>query len=167
LNKASLILWVAQGFGVGRIPLTPGSFGSLLGLLWVALLLWPGNFWLWLIGMTGGIGASIWLCDQAERLLQQTDPSSVVIDEIVAMPVCFAGWIALEWYRHGALPSPVAMLRPGAWPWVLALFVAFRFFDIVKPWPVKQSQALPGGWGVTADDLLAALYVNVIFLLLH
>jgi phosphatidylglycerophosphatase A len=38
--------------------------------------------------------------------------------------------------------------------------VAFRFFDVLKPWPVRQSQSLPGGWGVTMDDMLAAVYVN-------
>jgi phosphatidylglycerophosphatase A len=47
--------------------------------------------------------------------------------------------------------------------WLTAgFFAAFRFFDVLKPWPVRQSQALPGGWGVTVDDLLAALYVNLL-----
>ena len=44
------------------------------------------------------------------------------------------------------------------------LFVLFRLFDIAKPWPIRGSQSLPGGWGVTVDDLLAAAYVNVIVL---
>ena len=57
----------------------------------------------------------------------------------------------------------------GATTWYLALgvFLAFRFFDITKPWPVKQSQAIPNGWGVVLDDLLAAVYVNLVILLVH
>ena len=45
---------------------------------------------------------------------------------------------------------------------MVAVFAAFRFFDVLKPWPVRQSQRLPGGWGVTMDDVLAALYVNLL-----
>ena len=47
------------------------------------------------------------------------------------------------------------------WPLTLGVFALFRFFDVVKPWPVRQSQSLPGGWGVTVDDALAAVYVNL------
>ena len=49
----------------------------------------------------------------------------------------------------------------------VAVFAAFRFFDVVKPWPVHQSQSLPGGWGVTVDDALAAVYVNGVVLAIH
>ena len=45
--------------------------------------------------------------------------------------------------------------------------MAFRFFDVAKPWPVYQSQSLPGGWGITIDDVLAAVYVNVVVLLVY
>jgi phosphatidylglycerophosphatase A len=47
----------------------------------------------------------------------------------------------------------------------IGVFAAFRFFDVAKPWPVRQSQALPGGWGITVDDFLAAFYVNAVVLL--
>ena len=50
----------------------------------------------------------------------------------------------------------------GTWKGILAVFLLFRFFDVLKPWPVGRSQALPGGWGVTVDDFLAAGYVNVV-----
>ena len=53
------------------------------------------------------------------------------------------------------------------WPLTLGVFVAFRFFDVAKPWPVYQSQSLPGGWGVTIDDVLAAVYVNAVVLLVY
>jgi phosphatidylglycerophosphatase A len=49
----------------------------------------------------------------------------------------------------------------------LGVFVLFRFFDVLKPWPVRESQILPGGWGVTVDDVLAALYVNAVVLVVY
>ena len=52
------------------------------------------------------------------------------------------------------------------WHWSVVIVLLFRLFDITKPWPIGASQALPGGWGVTIDDLLAALYVNIIMLFL-
>jgi phosphatidylglycerophosphatase A len=159
-----LLLWLAQGFGLGRIPVAPGTFGSLAGLLWFALLLWTGNLWLFLAGAVTGLALSVWLCDVAETVLRQKDPGSVVIDEITAIPVSFLGWIIILVGQTGALPAPEHFLAKHTWPLTAGVFVLFRLFDIVKPWPVRGSQALPGGWGVTVDDALAALYVNVVVL---
>ena len=163
--KDQFILWIAQGFGAGRIPFAPGTFGSLVGLLWFGVLLWPGNLWLGLIGMLAGIFLSVRLCGAAERILNRTDPGSVVLDEIVAVPLCFAVWVGEYFWRHGVLPPPIFFFSRGAWPLTVAVFAAFRLFDVLKPWPVRQSQRLPGGWGVTLDDLLAALYVNLLSVL--
>jgi phosphatidylglycerophosphatase A len=152
---------MAQGLGVGRIPVAPGTFGSFLGLLWTAVLLWPGHWSVYLAGTNLGIFAAVWLSGRAERLLDLTDPGSVVVDEIVAIPICFAGWLVLNSGRDHALPEPRSLFAHGNMWWTVGIFLAFRFFDVVKPWPVRQSQALPGGWGVTVDDVLAAVYVNV------
>jgi phosphatidylglycerophosphatase A len=157
----NFILWVAQGFGAGRIPFAPGTFGSLVGLLWFALLLCPGNLWFFVGGTIVGVLLSVWFCGVAEKTLNQTDPSSVVLDEIAAIPVCFGVWVGSYLSGHAAMPPPEYFISRGHWPLALWIFAAFRLFDIVKPWPVRQSQRLPGGWGVTVDDLLAALYVNV------
>jgi phosphatidylglycerophosphatase A len=156
----SLKLWVAQGFGVGRIPFGPGTFGSIVGLGWTALLIATGSFWFFLGGTIAGLALSVWLCGEGEKILKQKDPSSVVLDEIAAMPVCFVAWVWGVWHTPHAFP-PVEKFF-SSWTVVLFVFVFFRFFDIFKPWPVKQSQSLPGGWGVTVDDLLAAVYVNVL-----
>jgi phosphatidylglycerophosphatase A len=51
------------------------------------------------------------------------------------------------------------------WPSSICIFALFRLFDVAKPWPVRQSQSLWGGWGVTIDDVLASVYVNVVALL--
>ena len=160
--KDRFILWIAQGFGIGRIPFAPGTFGSLVGLLWFAVLLLPGNPWFGLGGMLAAIFLSVWVCGAAEKILNRTDPGSVVLDEIVAVPLCFAVWLVQYLARHGVLPAPGYFFSRDAWPLTLAVFAAFRLFDVIKPWPVRQSQRLPGGWGVTIDDVLAALYVNLL-----
>ena len=158
-------LWIAQGFGVGRIPFAPGTFGSLVGLLWFALLLKTGNFWLYLAGMIFGFALSVWLCGAAEKILKQSDPSSVVLDEIVAIPLCFLAIVTGHWMRHGRLPEPESFLSAQTWYIPATVFVLFRIFDILKPWPIRQSQNLPGGWGVTVDDLLAAICVATLTLI--
>ncbi len=160
--KNQFILWFAQGFGVGRIPFAPGTFGSLVGLLWFAVLLLPGNPWFGLGGMLAAIFLSVWVCGAAEKILNRTDPGSVVLDEIVAVPLCFAVWLVQYLARHGVLPEPGYFFSRDGWPLTLAVFASFRLFDVIKPWPVRQSQRLPGGWGVTIDDVLAALYVNLL-----
>ena len=103
--------------------------------------------------------ASVWLGGAAERILRQPDPPSVVVDEIAAMPVCFLVWVASDWLRQGQFPKAGQFFSGQNWHLTLIIFVLFRLFDILKPWPVRQSQSLPTGWGITVDDLLAALYV--------
>ena len=159
-------LWIAQGFGVGRIPVAPGTFGSLVGMLWFGLLLMPHSLWFFAAGTIAGVALSVWLCDVAEKALGQKDPGSVVLDEIAALPVCFLAWVGiLLWKTGGSLPPFTYFFSAQNWPFTLGIFVACRFFDIAKPWPVRQSQSLPGGWGITIDDVLAAVYVNVVVLL--
>jgi len=155
-----LILWLAQGFGIGRIPFAPGTFGSLLGLAWFALLLAAGSLWLFVAGTIFGIAISVWLCGEAEKILKKTDPGSVVFDEICAIPICFLVSIGMLLHQNGKLPSPEYFFSAQGWLQTVAVFVLFRFFDVVKPWPVRGSQKLHCGLGVTIDDVLAAGYVN-------
>ena len=161
----AFLLWLAQGFGIGRIPKAPGTFGTVVGFAWFALLLLPGNPLLYLLGTTIGLALSVWLCGVGEKVLRQKDPGSVVFDEIAAIPVCFIVWIAAHHSKTGSFPTPGYFFSQQHWLGVIGIFAAFRLFDIWKPWPVRQSQSLPGGWGVTVDDALAAVYVNVVVLL--
>lgn len=161
-----LIVWVAQGFGSGCVPYGPGTFGSVVGFGWFLLLLWSGN-WAWFtLGLLAGAIGSVWLCGKAEKILHEQDPGSVVLDEIVAMPLCFVGWMVLRWKEGMPAFLSSHFLSGSGLTFAILVFVLFRVFDIAKPWPVGRSQKLPGGWGVTMDDLLAAVYVNLVVLLL-
>lgn len=160
-----LVVWLAVGFGVGRIPFAPGTFGSLLGMLWFAILLSTQTIWGFVGGMFGGVMASVWICGKAERILNQRDPGSIVMDEICAVPICFVPWVVSEWLRKGAWPPLETFFGAKTWYVAAIIFVLFRIFDILKPPPVRQSQRLPGGWGVVTDDVLAALYVCALSLI--
>jgi len=105
------------------------------------------------MGLFGSIVASvigayvaIGFCGEAEIRLGRRDPGEVILDEVVAMPLCFLGW---------------QMIGPTSFLGFLALLAAgfgiFRFFDIRKPGIINTLQELPGGWGIVADDTAAAL----------
>lgn len=153
-----LTLFIAQGFGSGLIPIAPGTFGSGVGCVWFALILLPGNWLIFFTAILASILISIIAADDAEKILRQSDPSSIVIDEIIAIPICFFGWI----YHLGYFPRPLYFLENGHWKGTLVVLFFWRLFDILKPWPVRGSQKLPGGLGVTIDDILAALYVALL-----
>lgn len=162
---STLALWVAQGFGIGRVPVAPGTFGSVLGVGWFALLVAGGSFWLLAAGCIAGAALSVWLSGIAERLLGKKDPGSVVLDEIAAIPVCFLGWVGMVVWKTDSMPGVSYFFSGKNLLWTLGVFAAFRLFDVLKPWPANKSQALPGGWGITVDDLLAAGYVNGLLVL--
>lgn len=154
--------WVAEGFGAGRLPLAPGTWGTLVGLGWTLLLLGAGSGWVYAGGCALGLAAAVWLCGAAEQHLGRSDPPSVVLDEIAAVPVCFAGWQVVQLVQTGQPLQLADLVCDGAWRVTLTGVLAFRCFDVLKPWPVRQSQTWRGGWGITADDLLAAGYVNLV-----
>jgi phosphatidylglycerophosphatase A len=158
------IIWIAEGFGVGRIPVGPGTFGSLAGLIWLALLIRLGHPAIFFVGLIAGLAISVVVCGAAERISGKKDPGSVVLDEIVAIPICFIPWFCSEYARLGAMPATDFFLRSRTWWLTLVLFALFRLFDIWKPWPIRPSQKLRGGWGVTADDVLAAVPVALLSL---
>ena len=126
-----------------RLP-APGTWGSLAGLLYFAVF-FPGLSPLaYLLLVLLGIYLSIALCGEAEIRLGRTDPGEVILDEFISMPLCFLGYASL---LH-SMPR---------WAVLLGGFGLFRLFDILKPLGIRRLQVLPGGWGVTVDDLAAAL----------
>lgn len=160
-----LILWLAQGFGVGRIPFAPGTFGSIVGLIWFWILLLPKSPLIFALGIVTSVFISVWLCGAGEKVLNQRDPGSIVMDEIIAIPICFASWLAVLFFQKGLWPKAEYFFTGKNFWMTIGVFLLFRLFDVAKPWPVKQSQSLPGGWGVTVDDVLAAVYVNLVTLI--
>jgi phosphatidylglycerophosphatase A len=133
---------------VGRKLPAPGTWGSLAGLLYFTVFFFP-------LGLVGNIffsalGAyfAVAMCGEAEFRLGKKDPGEVILDEFIAMPLCFLGWRELA---EGVVSA--------SWTWLIFLigFGLFRLFDIAKPLGIRRLQDLPGGWGVVVDDLAAAL----------
>jgi phosphatidylglycerophosphatase A len=161
-QRDRLILFIAQGLGSGRLPAAPGTWGSVVGVLWFLVLLAPGHFWLYLLGTSLGVAAGIWFCDRGERILGQKDPGSIVLDEIVAMPIVYLSWTSVAWFQTGGCSIP-ELAQAGAFGWLLAIgFLAFRLLDALKPWPIRGLQRAKGGWGVVVDDLGAAVGATLI-----
>jgi phosphatidylglycerophosphatase A len=139
-----LVLLLATGLGAGAVRKAPGTVGSLWGppLVWglqeAGLTGWSWGAAGLLIALLG-----IPLCGRAATILGRKDPGSVVYDEIAAFPVVFA-------------MTQVTLMTA-----VLG-FGLFRLFDIVKPWPIRRFERLPGGWGIMLDDLIAGVYAGAL-----
>jgi len=136
------ILWLATGLGVGFLPKSPGTFGALLG---VPLAVAIGQITS-LAGQAALILAlsalGVWICTRVARDWGVEDPQFVVWDELATVPVVFFGLSADQ------------MSRPDI---LLAGFLLHRLFDITKPPPARQAERLPEGWGIMADDWVAAV----------
>ena len=138
-GKIALIL--ATWFGVGLAPVISGTFGTLAAVPLILLLNYFGE-WYGVIALVVVTVVAIWASDRTQGLLGKTDPSEVVIDEV-------AGFLVTM------LLLPASLVNVGLG------FILFRFFDIVKPWPVRQSERLKGGVGIVVDDLLAGVYAHL------
>ena len=133
---------LATGFFAGHIPVAPGTFGSIVGL--------PFCFLLSKIKLSIAIPFilififfAIWISSKAEKILKQNDPGCIVIDEMAGIMVTFL-----------AIPFNAISAAAG--------FAIFRFFDILKPFPIRPiERKLAGGTGIVMDDLLAGVYSNI------
>lgn len=128
--------WLAFGFGAGLAPWAPGTMGTLVAIPLYLLLqgLSPGTYLLLLVGL---FLIGLWACDKTARELGGGDPGAIVWDEILGYLVTMA-------------------LAPPGWIWILLGLVLFRFFDILKPWPIGPlDRRVTGGLGILLDDLIA------------
>lgn len=152
--REKAILIIATGFGLGRIPFAPGTFGTLAGLPLIGIMVWlatactPGAAALFLVGV---ILCSVWISQEAEILIGSKDPGAVVIDEMAGFCVTMT-------------------LVPVTVPTLVVGFIAFRCFDILKPFPIRWfEETFSGGAGIVLDDLmagvLAAFLLKAIYLL--
>jgi phosphatidylglycerophosphatase A len=136
---------VAFGFGSGLVRPAPGTWGTLFGWASFALLLRPLAAGWQLSVIAAAFLVGVWACGRAGRDLGVADHGGMVWDEVVAF------WLVLA-------------VLPGGWLAQLAAFGLFRFFDIVKPSPIRHfDRRLKGGFGVMFDDLLAAGYTLLAF----
>ena len=136
-------------FGLGYAPVASGTFGTLGGVAIAALVgwTWPELYLSLLIALTLimsllGALAGGW----AERRYGRKDPGEFVLDEVVGYLVTVL-WIGFPGWSH-----------------LLLGFFLFRLFDIVKPWPARRLEKLPGGWGIVVDDLVAGAYALVVLI---
>lgn len=157
-------------FGVGYLPLAPGTYGSAVGVLIYLLFGWieesvSANFaakswsateisaWIRaanLIVFLLFCLLGIWAANRAVRLFKNKDPQQAVVDEVIGQLITF-------------LTIPFTF----SWQMILAGFLLFRLFDIWKPYPIDSLQNLPAGIGVCADDILAGVYAGVFLALFY
>jgi phosphatidylglycerophosphatase A len=135
-------VFIATAGYCGYFPIAPGTVGSAAGLLVYLLVSWAGLPMLDVaaIGLTFAGGA--WAATHAERFFGGIDPGPVVIDEVLGMLVTLA-------------------FIPAGWQAMLAGFLLFRVFDVIKPFPANRLETLHGGFGIMADDAMAGVYANL------
>jgi len=144
VNRLAILL--ATGFGSGLSPFAPGTAGTLVAVPLV-LVLMPAGWFAQAVVLALVAAAAIWSAGVAAPTFGLKDPGQIVVDEI-------AGFFVT-----------VAFLPPG-WLTLVVGFFLFRLFDIWKPPPCRRAEALPGGLGIVADDLLAGVYANLTIRLL-
>jgi phosphatidylglycerophosphatase A len=142
-NWANPVHLLAFGFGSGAAPKAPGTFGTLAAVL----LYWPlstltTEHYLWMLILTSLVG--IFLCGKTAKDLNVHDHGGIVWDEFVGF------WITM-------------FMAPAGLTWVVIGFVLFRFFDIIKPWPISWiDKKVSGGLGIMLDDIVAGVMAALV-----
>ncbi len=140
LNPVHLL---AFGFGSGLSPKMPGTMGTVMGVL--LYLLYPAQLdWrIYGIILLVAIIAGVFICHLSANAMDVHDHPSIVWDEIVGF------WITM-------------FMVPKTWEWIVVGFLLFRFFDILKPWPISALDSkVKGGLGIMLDDIVAAIFFLV------
>ena len=142
-------------FGVGYLPLAPGTWGSLVavGIFLGFTQVFKGNALVAvvLVSIVVVTFAGIWAASRTEALANRKDPSKVVVDEVAGQLISlFPLTLFTQWSTQWSIVA------------VIISFILFRFFDIVKPYPARRLEALKGGLGIICDDLIAGVYAAAI-----
>mgnify|MGYP000215205463 FL=1 len=139
-NLRNPVHLLAFGLGSGCAPKAPGTFGTLAAIPFWWLLLQDVPLIPYICVLIAGFAFGVYLCEQTSKDLGVHDHGGIVWDE----------WIGL-WITYLALPAGIE--------WVVIGFILFRFFDILKPWPIKWlDEKVHGGFGIMIDDVLAGLF---------
>ena len=137
--------FLAFGFGAGLSPVAPGTFGTLVAAPIVAFVMGFGFAAHLAFALVAAL-AGIYICGESARRLAVHDHPGIVWDEIAGFAVTM-------------------LAAPRGWYWLLAGFVLFRFFDVVKPWPIREADhSLRGGVGIMLDDIIAGVFAGAILL---
>jgi phosphatidylglycerophosphatase A len=136
-------LFFATGFGVGYSPIAPGTMGTLLAIpIYLLLSCIPSP--LYELTLVTFLFLSVWISENAEKYFGKGDDQRIVLDEIMGF------LITMLW-----VPKIILFIVFG--------FLLFRFFDILKPFPIRHlERTWKGGYGVVFDDVLAGVYANII-----
>jgi phosphatidylglycerophosphatase A len=138
-------LWVATWFGCGLMRPSPGTWGTLAGLPFAMILMALGGPIALMVGAALLFIVGLWAAKEFERMTGQHDSPMIVIDEVVGIILCLI---------------PVSGAHPA---YILLAFIAFRFFDILKPFPVSFfDQKFKNAYGVMLDDVMAAIYTIIV-----
>lgn len=138
--SGKIALGLSAWFGTGLLPIAPGTFGTLAAVPIAFGLAYLGiGYSAFIIAIV--IAVAIWTSGRCQKILGSDDPSVVVIDEV-------AGFLL------------TMFLLPPSWLTFGLGFVLFRFFDILKPYPIRKVEKLRGGLGIVMDDLLAGIYAH-------
>ena len=140
--KRRIALLLATVLGAGYSPVAPGTAGSLVAVVIALALRLPP--WQYAVLAAILFAPAVWAAGIAADTVGKKDPGIVVIDEVIGQWISIAGAATLNWKT------------------ALAAFALFRLFDIWKPAPVRQLEALPGGLGINADDAMAGLYAALV-----
>ena len=133
----------AFGFGAGLSPVAPGTFGTAIAIP-IVLLVQQFGFVAHVVFALAAIAFGIYVCGESARRLGVHDHPGIVWDEIAGYTVTM-------------------LAAPSHWYWFLCGFVLFRFFDIVKPWPIREADhSLSGGLGIMLDDIIAGVFAAAI-----
>jgi phosphatidylglycerophosphatase A len=187
-RKPHFALFIATAGGLGYLPKAPGTFGSLAGLLLAMLPSLPIMIIIWTglgvhIKYPRGIdpmlivqifftliaaGIGVWAADRAANFWREKDPQRVVIDEVSGQHLTLLLGCGIPvWWRTVKFPwdgSPVGLISFHSvlsWKYLLLGLILFRVFDIWKPFPARQAESLPGGWGIMTDDWVAGIYAAI------
>lgn len=149
LLPEKFVLNVACLGPLGRSRFAPGTLGSLAGIVWYVLGFWHITLVQFMIAFCLSIFVGTLFCGEAEFRLQEKDPSCIILDEFLAMPLCY--WNIERFENHVA-----------TWKIVLYGFLLFRLLDILKPFGIRALQKMRGGAGIMIDDIVAACLTCVL-----
>lgn len=144
---------IATVFGIGRFRPAPGTWGALAGLA-LSFVLADASPWLFLFAIPVTFVSGHWATRYVISESTSDDPSEVVIDEVLGQMVAILPVVLSAWWAS----VPIETLWPG---WVTA-FVAFRLFDIWKPWPVSLADRRHDALGVMLDDVIAGAFAALV-----